>query len=382
MKKLLLFLPILFIACQDEDEDTPIEIKSDQEIIDEYLNISLTDVPNYATVDYPIHYDPVTIDFNNIPEDNPTTDKGAQLGRVLFHDVKLSVNNTISCASCHQQDIGFSDPARFSSGFQGIGTVVHSMRLLNTQFFESGEMFWNKRANTLEEQITGPIKDHIEMGFTEENGGLDSLIEKLTNTPYYPVLFKEAFGTEEISVERLELSIAQFVRSIVSTNSKFDEGFAQVYEPGTPNGGMENPFPNFSAAENRGKLLFLNRPFPNAPFCAGCHRPPTFALSSVATGNGLNDEQTVVFKAPSLKSVALENNFMHDGRFTTLEEVIEHYNTGVQIGPATDPFLINSNGQPHQLGFSEQDKAELVAFLETLTDQSIADDQRFTDPFK
>ncbi len=381
--KFPIFLALLLFGCQsDKNEDPPADLKSDQEIIDEHLNLSLTDIPNYETVDYPVHYDPVTIDFNNIPEDNPTTNKGAQLGRVLFYDVKLSINNTLSCASCHQQDVGFSDEARFSSGFQGISTVVHSMRLLNTQFFESGEMFWNKRANTLENQITQPIKDHIEMGFTEENGGLDSLIKKLTNVPYYPILFKEAFGSDDITEERMQQSVAQFVRSIVSTNSKFDDGFAQVYDPALPDFGIQNPFPNYSGTENRGKLLFLNRPFPNAPFCAGCHRPPTFALTSVATGNGLNDEQTVVFKAPSLKSVALENNFMHDGRFSTLEEVVEHYNTGVQTGPATDPFLINSNGEPHQLGFSEQDKAELVAFLETLTDETIVDEPKFSDPFK
>lgn len=382
MKKLLLFLPILFIACNSDDEETPETLKSDQEIIDEHLNISLANIPNYETVDYPIHYDPITVDFNNIPDDNPITNKGAQLGRVLFYDVKLSLNNTISCASCHKQDMGFSDEAQFSTGFEGGLTETHSMRLLNAQFFEPGQMFWDKRAETLEDQIIVPIQDHIEMGFTTENGGLTALVEKLEDVPYYPILFKEAYGDASITVERLQKSVAQFVRSMVSINSKFDEGFAQVFDPSLANGGMQNQFPNFSRSENRGKLLFLNRPFPNAPFCAGCHRPPTFALTSTALGNGLFEGQETVFKSPSLKSIGLEQNFMHDGRFSTLEEVIDHYNSGVKVGPATDQFLLDINGEPHQLGFSEQDKEDLVAFLETLTDNTIAQDEKFADPFK
>lgn len=382
MKKLLLILPVLFIACQSDDEETPELLKSDQEVIDQYLNLSLSNLPNYETPDYPIHYDPITVDFNNIPEDNPITNKGAQLGRVLFYDVKLSMNNTISCSSCHKQDVGFSDEAQFSTGFEGGLTGVHSMRLLNAQFFEPGQFFWDKRAETLEDQIIGPIQDHIEMGFTEENGGLNALVEKLEIVPYYPILFKEAFGDKNITVERLQKSVAQFIRSMVSTNSKFDEGFSQAFNPLQEGNGVINPFPNFTGAENRGKLLFMTRPFPNAPFCAGCHRPPTFALTSTALGNGLFEGQETVFKSPSLKSIALEQNFMHDGQFSTLEEVIEHYNSGVQTGPATDPFLLDINGQPHQLGFSEQEKADLVAFLQTLTDNTIAQDEKFADPFK
>ena len=384
MRNSLLIIPLLLLfACKSEDKtETPDQLKSDQEVIDESLNISLTNIPNYQSIDFPNHYDPMSLNLDNTPADNPVTDKGAQLGRVLFYDVNLSINNTIACASCHKQSHGFSDNTQLSVGFEGGLTGAHSMRTLNNRFYQPGQMFWDRRANTLEDQVIMPIQNETEMGFTDENGGMDALIEKLEKLEYYPILFNQAFGDDEVSVERVQKALAQYVRSIVSIDSKYDEGFELVFTPGAPGGGMQQNFPNFTDSENRGKLIFLTPQVPGGSACAACHRPPTFALGPVNRSNGLDEGETTVFKSPSLKSVALESNFMHDGRFSTLEEVIEHYNTGVKPGPAVDPILLNNNGVPFQLGLSEQDKADLVAFLHTLTDEVVATDPKFSNPFK
>jgi len=383
MKRLFLFLPVLFFACQNEEEETPVELKSDQEIVSQYLDIDLDNTESYTDIEFPVHYTPPILNVTNDNPENPVTNEGAQLGRVLFYDVSLSLNNTISCASCHQQENGFSDLAQFSTGFENGLTPAHSMRLLNTKFYVDGSMFWDKRAESVEDQVVQPIQDHIEMGFNAENGGLDALLTKLRNLEYYPILFKTAFGSEEITEEKLAFALSQFVRSMVSVNSKFDEGFAQVFNPALPVRGVSLNFPNFNAAEFRGKDVFLEPAFAGAISCGGCHRPPTFALALEAKSNGLDQGETTVFKAPSLKSVALDGAFMHDGRFSTLEEVIEHYNSQVKAGPATDNGLIDpSTGLPQQLELSEQEKSNLVQYLLTLTDEDILEDEKFSNPFK
>lgn len=385
MKKLKVFLIILVVvACskkEDESEVVP-DLRTEQEIIDQYLNIDL-DVPlNYSNTNFPDHYTLPIIEVTNEPDSNLTTNLGAQLGRVLFYDVNLSRNNTISCSSCHQQNNAFSDLDQFSTGFEGGETGAHSMRLLNSLFYAAGTMFWDKRASTLEDQVIQPIQDHIEMGFDSINGGMGAVVNKLEQKEYYPILFKEAFGTEEISTLRIQKALAQFVRSMISVNSKFDDGFEQVFDIGLVDRGLTLNFPNFNPAENRGKNLFSTPKYPGAPTCAGCHRPPTFALALESRSNGLDAGETTTFKSPSLKSIAEDGAFMHDGRFSTLAEVIEHYSTGVELGPATDNLLIQNNGEPHRLNFTEQDVEYLVAFLETLTDNELANDVRFSDPFK
>ena len=383
MKKFLLIFTVVLFACQKKENDKPADIKSDQEIISQYLDIDLNTPEYYTSISYPAHYTPPIIEVTNDNAVNEITDKGAQLGRVLFYDVNLSFNNTISCSSCHQQQLGFSDLAQFSSGFKNGLTGAHSMRLLNTKFYVDGSMFWDKRVESVEAQVLQPIQDHIEMGFSIENGGMNALLNKLRGLEYYPILFKQAFNSDEITDEKLSYALAQYVRSIVSINSKFDEGFSQVFNPALPDRGISQNFPNYTTAENRGKNLFLSPKFPGAPVCGGCHRPPTFALALEARSNGLDAGEEITFKSPSLKSIALEEAFMHDGRFTTLEEVVEHYNSGIQIGPATDIALINPiTGEPHQLGLTDLEKANLIAFLHTLTDEVVATDPKFSNPFK
>ncbi len=327
---------------------------------------------------------------DNTPATNPITNHGATLGRVLFYDKALSVNNTTACASCHHQDKGFTDGTAVSKGHAGGATRRNAMPVFNLRFFKDGRMFWDLRATTLEEQVLAPITDQVEMGMPSHA----ALVTKLKAIPYYPPLFRKAFGTEDVTPERVSKALAQFLRSVVSFNSKYDKG-------------LDNNFANFSAAELSGKALV-------ARFnCIECHsdltntrKPwnldpkPTFLLventgehnSSAGINNGLDvsyadngiGERTGqlkdmgTFKMPSLRNVALTAPYMHDGRFATLEAVINHYNEGAKPHPNRG-VQIPGNGYAV---LSPSDKADIIAFLKTLTDESLATDVRYSNPFQ
>ena len=176
---------ILFSQCKDHEviiDDLP--PLTSNEIISQYLDIDLENLDNYANPDYPIHYDENILQNDNAPSINKVTDAGATLGRVLFYDVNLSLNNTVACASCHKQELGFTDDRKLSLGFLGGETGRHSMRLANANFYTGERMFWDKRALDIEDQSTMPIKDHVEMGFDDSAGGIDSLLRKLSQTPF------------------------------------------------------------------------------------------------------------------------------------------------------------------------------------------------------
>ena len=285
---------------------------------------------------------------------------------------------------------------RLSEGFEGGRTRRHSMGLVNARFYFSGKFFWDERAASLEEQVLLPIQDEVEMGLT-----ISDLERIVSEQAYYPPLFEAAFGNEAITSERIGLALAQFVRSLVSTTSKYDLARAEVANPMLD-------FPAFTAQENRGKTLFF-RPIASstggAVNCAGCHVSEAFVGpipngpigASSATNNGLdsvsNDDQGLFeatarpndrgkFKSPSLRNIGLRPPYMHDGRFATLEEVIEHYNSGIQDHPTLAPSLRDDNGNPIRLNLSEDVKAALVAFLHTLTDYSMLEDEKFSDPFQ
>ena len=249
-----------------------------------YFSVDFDALPNYANQDIPNY-----IAKDNTPAANPITDEGAILGRVLFYDTNLSSDNTVACASCHVQSEAFGDADIASVGINGT-TGRHSMRLVNNRFANGNEFFWDKRAATLEAQTTQPIQDHIEMGFSGENGDLsfDDLLTKLESIPYYPVLFSNTFGTETISEDRIQRALAQFVRSIQSFDSKYDQGRSMAAN-------NNQPFPNFSALENTGKQLFNQPPVFNnngmringGVGCAGCHQAPEFDVDPNSRNNGV-----------------------------------------------------------------------------------------------
>jgi cytochrome c peroxidase len=323
---------------------------------------------------------------DNTPSSNPMTNAGATLGRVLFYDTYLSSNGTVSCGSCHKAASGFSDPAVLSVGFNGFTTRRHSMTLIHARYYQRGRAFWDERAATIEEQVLMPFQDNIEMGLT-----LAQLVQKVTEKPYYAPLFNSAFGTSAITSDRISKALAQFVRSIVSYNSKYDIGRALVAAPGAP-------FPNFTAAENQGKQLFLQPIANGGGACFGCHTTEAFVSSNPGPqNNGIDLVSTTDFgagetfpnlalfqgrfKTSSLRNIELTAPYMHDGRFATLEQVVEHYNSGIQNHPTLSAALKDANGNPMVFNFTAGQKSALVAFMKTLTDNSVATEAKWSNPF-
>ena len=362
-------------ACGESPVTAPEDVAVDPStLVARNLTVDLDAPLNYAAPAYPAHYDLLIRSRNNTPASNPVTDAGATLGRVLFHDPALSLNRTVTCASCHVQEQGFTDPRRLSRGFQGGETGAHSMRLGNAAYYTGREMFWDRRADDLEEQSLQPVLDPTEMGFTAEVGGVGALLQRLEGLEYYPPLFAWAFGSPEITEARVRQALSQYVRSIVSVGSRFDDGFARVFRTG-------GPVPGLTAEENEGFRLFRSPPADGGAGCAGCHEIPTFALDANSGSNGLDAGETRIFKAPSLKNVAVTGPYMHDGRFATLEEVVDHYDAGVRAGPALDRRLRGPDGSPIRLNLSSENQAAWVAFMRTLTDTGLLSDPRFGDPF-
>jgi len=304
---------------------------------------------------------------DNTPGDNPITDAGATLGRVLFYDRRLSANDGLACAGCHHQALGFSDAPQRSTGFAGGLTARHSPGLTNARFYRRGRFFWDERAASLEEQVLRPIQDGTEMGMT-----LDNLVAKIAATGYYPRLFSEAFGSPDVTSDRVSRALAQYVRSLVSTGSRYDRGFTPTGQP--------NFAAVFTAEEVEGERIF------RTAGCAGCHTtaaqvidaPHNIGLDAVSVDTGAGRG---AFKPPSLRNVAVRPRFMHDGRFTTLQQVVAFYDAGVQPNPNLDPRLRNPDGTPRRLGLTPAQRAALVAFLNTLTDSTFLTAPRFANPF-
>ena len=329
----------------------------------------------YDALDLPPHFKtPNAQRFDTTPPDNPVTNAGATLGRALFYDTRLSANNTVSCGSCHVQKHAFVDPERFSRGFKGGRTDRHAMNLVNLRYHPRARFFWDERAGPLETMVLLPIENHLEMG-----QDLNALPAILAADAKYRELFASAFGEPEITTAKMGRALAQFIRSMVSYQSRYDVGRATAQVNSAD-------FENYTVQENRGKALFLRN-------CALCHLPDQDAhfvmLEPVNTGldddtehtDGgvaditLNPRQVGQFKSPSLRNVAVTGPYMHDGRFPTLAAVIDHYSTGGKKHPNKDVRI-----QPLNLTASE--KAALLAFLDTLTDPQFLSDPKFSDPFQ
>jgi len=339
------------------------------------------DYVGYAETQLPAHFRQDTpggsvISTDNTPIDNPLTNAGATLGRVLFYDNRLSANDSTSCASCHEQEHGFDDSLQRSVGFEGALTNRNSTGLGNARFYARGHFRWDETANQLEDQALLPIQDGNEMGLT-----LPQLVSKVSAEGFYPPLFQAAFGTPEINADRIAMALSQFVRSMVSYSSKFDQAFA--------GGGPPNFQGTLTAQEYLGLQLF--QPVPGATVasvgCAACHgtvaqitaNVHNIGLDAADTDNGAGNGR---FKAQSLRNIAVRAPYMHDGRFDTLAQVVEFYNSGVQNNPNLDPRLrAGPGGPPQRLNLTANEKAALVAFLNTLTDQQLLTSKMFSNPF-
>ncbi len=304
-----------------------------------------------------------------------SSDEVATLGRVLFYDNRLSKNNSIACASCHQQSAGFADPEILSQGFGGERTDRNSMSIANP--IAKRNFFWDGRSASLNNLALQPIFNHVEMGIETT----DELVSKIRQEDYYDDLFTAAYGSSEVNIERIEEAMAQFVGSIFKSDSRFDEG-------------LESNFENFSPLEKHGMTLF----FSETTNCSSCHNGVNFAsptsfsnnpyMATAGTTNiGLDEvyeDQGFAngkFSIPSLRNISLTAPYMHDGRFSTLREVLDHYNSGVANHKDLDVKLIKNN-QPVKMNLTDLDMDALEAFLLTLTSKTITTDVRYSNPFQ
>lgn len=310
-------------------------------------------------LNWPGHFPPAAI-----PSDNPLTLQGVELGKKLFNDPMLSADGTQSCASCHDRAFAFTDHGRdFSIGVLKMKGKRNAMAIFNLALHNNG-FFWDGRAKTLHEQSLMPIQDHLEMNETMAN-----VINKLQSDPVYPQLFKNAFRTG-ISEETIGKALEQYMLSLVSAGSKFDRVILKQ--------------DTFTPSEQRGFELFNTEFNPSAPKkgadCFHCHGGPnftnnaylnngldaTFVDSGYAKTTGRNSD-IGKFKVTSLRNISASGPYMHDGRFKTLEQVIEHYNSGIVSSPTLDP---NMSTIQQGLNLTAQEKADLKAFLLTLTDST------------
>jgi cytochrome c peroxidase len=313
----------------------------------------------------------------DIPADNPLTTEGVELGRHLFYDPILSKDSTISCASCHLTKGGFTDNNAVSRGVNGAMGTRSSMSLENIGFVNKG-LFWDGRVKTLEEQALLPIEDPVEMHHIWEK-----VIEKLRKHPDYPSRFRKAFNISnkrDISKELAVKAIAQFERTLISGNSKFDK----IYR--------REDF--FTDDELDGFQLFFNAAGAPDAQCGHCHTSPFFN-SNDFFNNGLDSAQKLKdfkdkgrgivtgkefdngkFRSPSLRNIELTAPYMHDGRFKTLEAVVEHYASGGHYADNVDPFI----PQIAEIKMTAKQKRQIVLFLKTLTDTSFINNPAYQKP--
>ena len=314
-----------------------------------------------------------------IAVDNQLTVQKILLGRMLFHEKALSRDGSMNCASCHIQQFAFTDTARFSKGVLGLLGKRQGMAIFNMAW-NNNEFFWDGRAHLLRDQALKPIQDTLEM-----HESLENVVTKLKAKQNYKDQFKRAFGSEEINSERMSLALEQFMNTIVSTDSKYDRSLANTA--------------TLTISEENGRKLFFgeyNKFFPNSSGaeCAHCHSGFNFENDDYMN-NGLDTDADLKdvgrekvtknasdrgkFKVPSLRNIALTAPYMHDGRFKTLEEVVDHYNTGLKSSTHIDPALENTRSTGLMLDATE--KADLINFLKTLTDEKLTTNPKFSSPF-
>lgn len=315
-----------------------------------------------------------------IPDDNPMTVEGVELGRKLFYEKKLSGDNTQACASCHAPDAAFSDHNQFSTGIDGIQGTRNSMALVNVGWNEY--FFWDGRAKTLEEQIIQPVLNPVEMHNT-----WSSVVDELNNDIEYRKMFFKAFNSDHIDSTFAAKAIAQFIRTMISGKSKYDVMYK--YENGLSLSSEELALlSTVTVEEFAGYDLFKSL---NGADCFHCHNGPLMQVHKFSN-NGLdatftdlgrgvvtgNPNDNGKFKVPTLRNIEFSGPYMHDGRFTTLDDVIEHYSSGIQMSSTIDPLIEYASQGGTQL--DAQEKALLKAFLLTLTDYEFLNNPDFQEP--
>lgn len=313
-----------------------------------------------------------------VPADNPITVAGVELGRKLFYETALSANNQISCGSCHKQELAFTDGQRFSTGVDGSFTKRNSMALINLLWADN--FFWDGRAKGLEQQVKFPLENPHEMGQS-----LNISSRKLTAIKSYPALFKKAFGSSTINGELIAKALSQFERTLISANSTYDKYLSGNYAP--------------DSAELRGMKLFFTNPQPEKNIrgaaCSHCHSgPKTYSelfhntgLDSTSIDKGRadftgQDYDKGRFRVATLRNITLTAPYMHDGRFSSLNEVLDHYSDHIKDQQRLSPFLkgLSNEKDKEGLRLTQNEKADIIRFLYMLTDSTFIKDPRFSNP--
>jgi cytochrome c peroxidase len=375
-----LFIVVLALpSCEFDKTTNSVEYYTPDEYHTLTQTLDLPSVPyNYGSSNFQ--------DFGFAPGDAEAT-----LGRVLFYDKNLSADNSVSCASCHKQDLAFADDAAFSTGIFDRLTSRNSLSLGAFQSFGSYSddplttLFWDGRVNSLHDQMVQTIRNPKEMGME-----LEVIAHRIEDIDHYKILFTKAFGSQTINKETILSALESFMKSIRSSSSKFDE--AAKHMNFTPNGIV---LTGLSATENMGLKLFTDN-------CFSCHSQGLDALQNFnqfvspvrSANNGLDlvyadkgegefnpsPSALAIFKVPGLRNVELTAPYMHDGRFSTLEDVVNFYSENIQNHPNLNP-LLKENNQPKKFNFTASEKDALVQFLKTLTDHTMTGEVKWSDPF-
>ena len=342
-----------------------------------YVFACQTEIKEHSTDDYAAVELPAEVMAMQMPEDNPLTVAGVELGRRLFFDPILSLDSTQACVNCHQQHLAFTDGQALSLGVKGLAGSRNAMSLVNVGLYYDG-LFWDGRVATLEEQSLHPITDERELA-----ANWPLILGRLRNHPDYSEQFKLAFDLRDVqAIDSIHIAraLAQFERTLVSFNSKFDQ--------------VQQGLAEFTLSEQRGWAIFFDAS-PDLPHaeCNHCHVDPLFTTlafenNGVEVVTGLEAYQDKgrgaitgnvydngKFRVPTLRNITLTAPYMHDGRFQTLEEVIDHYVSGGHFSENVSPNV-------RELNLSAADKADLLAFLYTLTDTTFVHNPAFSNPFE
>jgi cytochrome c peroxidase len=382
----LFLLLVVITACNSKPEFNYFYYTPEQTaILSKTLN--LPEIPDDYTVELPTHLRNASLFVRQVERDK------AILGRVLFYDKKLSKDGTIACGSCHKQNLGFGDDKQFSLGVNNQVGERNSIALYSVANFSayygtdiSGpsaiRFFWDNRAETAKEQSMGSLTNPIEMSMH-----MEQVAGAVAAQDYYEPLFEKAYGDNNVTSDRVLESIANFINGMGSYSSKFDveASKANIYSQTQ----YASSFSGFTPEENAGKALFVEH-------CSTCHsynmgRPPLFfannGLYQTYTDQGVGAKSNIgsqmgTFKIPTLRNIAVSAPYMHDGSLKTLEEVVDHYNTGIKPHANLHASLRNANGTPKKNFLDGAKKQQLLAFLNTLTDYKASTDVRFSDPFK
>lgn len=390
MKKLnFLFASLLFAgmflmsSCGDQQTEVKVTYYGEKEYNELSQHIDIPEFPyNYS----------FTLPKHTFLSSAPINDDMATLGRVLFYDKNLSKDKTISCASCHKQEIAFSDDVAFSQGVQNRATARNSIALgsvLNFAAYYGNfggiPFFWDNRATSVQDQSRATLGNPLEMDMQ-----MHEVADVVNKLDYYKPLIKQAYQTSgKISETQILDAIGEFVNSMTNFNTKFDREMDKVLQTyGSIGSNISYDFQGFTASENRGKKIYMDN-------CASCHgtnsaRPPVVKANNglmlqyddrgIASRTGqIQDE--AMFKVPTLRNVSRTAPYMHNGMLKTLMDVVNHYSTGI-VDHKNLSLALKSGSSPKKMNFSQEQKEDLIAFLQTLNDDKIVNDPKFSDPFE